>query len=48
MRFYQEYNGFIWEFNGIKDYFKAVLARLIGLVIGLGILALIFYVLAVI
>lgn len=45
MRFFQEYNGFIWEFNGLGDYFKAVLGRLIGTIIGIGILVLIFYVL---
>ena len=30
MRFYQYWNGFIWEFNSLGEYFLAVLGRLIG------------------
>lgn len=38
MRFYQEYGGFIWEFNSLGEYLKAVLARIIGRLLGLAIL----------
>lgn len=38
MRFYQYWNGFIWEFNSLGEYFLAVLGRLIGAVIGVIIL----------
>lgn len=48
MRFYQYYNGFIFEFNSIGEFFKALLMRLIGTIIGICILVLIFYILAVI
>lgn len=38
MRFYQEYGGFIWEFNSLGEYLKAVLARIIGTLLGIAIL----------
>lgn len=38
MRFYQYWNGFIWEFNSLGEYLLAVLGRLIGAVIGVIIL----------
>ena len=38
MRFYQLWNGFIWEFDSIKDWLLALIGRLLGLIIGLGIL----------
>ena len=38
MRFYQYWNGFVWEFNSLSEYFLAVLGRLIGAVIGVIIL----------
>ena len=38
MRFYQYWNGFIWEFNPLREYFLAVLGRLIGAVLGIIIL----------
>ena len=41
MRFYQEWGGIIWEFNSVGEYFKAIVERLIGVVIGVGILFLI-------
>lgn len=43
MRFFKEFNGFIIEFNSIKDYLWFLLGRLVGFVIGIGILALILY-----
>ena len=45
MRFFEEHNGFIWEYNGIGDYFKAILARVIGSIIGFAILGLIVFLL---
>lgn len=39
MRFYQYWNGFIWEFNSLGEYLLAVLGRLIGAVIGFIILS---------
>ncbi len=41
MRFFESWGGFIWEHNSVWDYFKALLGRLIGAVIGIGILFLI-------
>lgn len=38
MRFYQYWNGFIWEFNSLHEYLLAVLGRLIGTVLGIIIL----------
>lgn len=38
MRFFQQWGGFIWEFNSLGDYFKALIGRLIGLIIGIAIL----------
>ena len=43
MRFYEEWNGFIWEYNSIWDYVKALIGRLIGGIIGIAILLLIMY-----
>ena len=45
MRFFKEFNGFIFEFNSTGDFFKFLLGRLIGAIIGIGILALIVYLL---
>jgi hypothetical protein len=42
MRFFQEYNGFIFEFNSIGEYFKAVLWRILGRIVGLVLLGLFF------
>ena len=38
MRFYQYWNGFIWEFNSLGEYFQALIGRLIGAIIGVVIL----------
>jgi hypothetical protein len=45
MRFFQEYNGFIFEFNSIGEYLRAVLMRILGTIAGVAILALIFFLL---
>ena len=41
MRFYQEWGGFIWEYNSIGEFLKVLLGRLIGMVLGFGVLYLI-------
>lgn len=43
MRFIKEFHGFFFEFNSLGDYFKFLLGRLVGAIIGLGILALMAY-----
>jgi len=43
MRFFKEFHGFFFEFNSLGDYFKFLLGRLVGAIIGLGILALMAY-----
>ena len=30
MRFFENWGGFIWEYNSFGDYIKALLGRLIG------------------
>lgn len=43
MRFFKEFNGFLFEFKSLGDYFKFLLGRLVGAIIGIGILALMVY-----
>ena len=43
MRFFKDFNGFIFEFNSVGEYLRFLLARLVGTIIGVGILALIVY-----
>lgn len=46
MRFFKNYDGFFWEFNGFGDWIGFQVARIIGIVIGyiiLGILLLLAY-----
>lgn len=43
MRFFKEFNGFIFEFNSFGEYLRFLLGRLVGTIIGVGILALIVY-----
>lgn len=38
MRFFEQWNGFIWEYNSFGDYLKALLGRLLGVVVAIGIL----------
>lgn len=38
MRFFKEYNGFLFEFNSIKDFLMFTLGRLVGAIIGIGII----------
>ena len=41
MRFYQEWKGIIWEFNSVGEFLLHILYRIIGAIIGYGILFLI-------
>jgi len=43
MKFFKEFHGFFFEFNSLGDYFKFLLGRLVGAIIGIGILALMVY-----
>lgn len=45
MRFFQEYNGFIFEFNSVGEFFKALFWRLLGTIVGIAILVLIVIIL---
>ena len=38
MKFYQEWKGFIWEFNSFGEFLKAVIGRILGAIIGIIIL----------
>jgi len=38
MRFFKEFHGFFFEFNSLGDYFKFLLGRLVGAILGTGIL----------
>ena len=38
MRFFEEWNGFIWEYNSIGEYLSMLLGRLIGAILGVIIL----------
>ena len=41
MRFFENWGGFIWEYNSFGDYLKGLFGRLIGAIIGIGIIILI-------
>ena len=43
MRFFKEFNGFLFEFKSWREYFSFVIGRLVGVIILVGILALIIY-----
>ena len=43
MKFFKEYNGFLFEFNSLGEFFRFLLGRLIGTIIGIGLLALIVF-----
>jgi hypothetical protein len=45
MRFFKEFHGFFIEFNSLGDYFKFLLGRLVGAILGIGVLFLIGYLL---
>jgi hypothetical protein len=35
MRFYEEWGGFIWEYNSFWEYIQALIGRVLGTIIGL-------------
>lgn len=41
MRFFEQWKGFIWEYHSFGEYMQCLLGRLIGTIIGFGILFLI-------
>jgi hypothetical protein len=41
MRLYQEWKGIIWEFNSVGEFLLHIVCRIIGAIIGYGILFLI-------
>ena len=43
MRFFKEFNGFFFEFNSFGEYFRFLLGRLVGAIIGIAILIEILY-----
>lgn len=43
IRFFKEFNGFLIEFNSWGEYFHFLLGRLLGAVVGAGIIILILY-----
>ena len=38
MRFFEQWKGFIWEYNSVGEYFQALMGRLIGSILGVVIL----------
>ena len=48
MRFFKEYHGFFFEFNSLGEYFEFLLGRLVGAVLGIGVLLLIVYLLCLV
>lgn len=45
MRFFKEYSGFLFEFNSLGEFFRFLLGRLIGTIVGIAILGLILFLL---
>ena len=43
MSFYEEYKGFIFKYDSVGDYFKALLWRLLGSITGLIIIGVVIY-----
>lgn len=38
MRFFEQWRGFIWEYNSFGEYCQALLGRLVGAILGVVIL----------
>ena len=38
MRFFKEFNGFLFEFNSLGEYLRFLLGRLLGTIIGIAVL----------
>ena len=45
MRFFKEFHGFFIEFNSLGEYLEFLLGRLVGAILGIGVLFLIGYLL---
>ena len=45
MRFFKEFHGFFIEFNSLGAYLEFLLGRLVGVILGIGVLFLIGYLL---
>ena len=43
MRFFEQWGGFIWEYDSLWDYIKCLIGRTIGMIIGIVIMLLFFY-----
>ena len=43
MRFFKEYNGFLFEFNSLSEFLRFLLGRLLGAIVGVAILIGILY-----
>ena len=37
MRFFEQWGGFIWEYDSIGEYLLCLLGRLFGLIIGIAV-----------
>ena len=35
MRFFEYWKGFVWEYTSVGDYLKCLVARFLGLVVGI-------------
>ena len=46
MRFFKEFNGFIFEFKSFGEYFGFLIGRLLGVIIFFGVIFLILYFIA--
>ena len=38
MRFFEQWGGFIWEYNSLGEYFQVLLGRLTGTILGIAVL----------
>lgn len=43
MRFFKEYDGFLFEFNSFGEFLSFLVGRLLGLIIFIAVLVLLFY-----
>lgn len=46
MRFFKEFNGFLFEFNSIGEYLGFLFGRLLGVIIFFGVILLIIFILS--
>jgi hypothetical protein len=43
MRFFKEYDGFLFEFNSLGEFLRFLVARFLGIIAGIAVVALIIY-----